>query len=234
MAVWPSSPRKFSYAPPPARGTTASQKPRTQPMCAWSWLRSGHPPTMLAGAGGEQLAPGGDDVGAEEVVRGQPVLAQQPADAAPEREPRDAGRAHQTARGRQPEGLGLVIELAPREPGLGRRRARRRARRWPARGHARSAPPGRRQPRPRSGRSAPDGGRSCRSRRPGRRRSRRRQADSPAVASVAKVRSSLLYVSALQAKRNAHPRRCAPLAPRTRGPVAPSRSGCTRSEDPGD
>ena len=72
-------------------------------------------------AGGQEAAVGGDDVGREQVVAGQAVLALQPADAAAEREPGDAGRRDRAAGRRQPERLRLAVELAPGQAGLGAR-----------------------------------------------------------------------------------------------------------------
>ena len=46
------------------------------------------------------------------------MLAHQPADPAPEGEPGDARRRDEATRHRQPEGLRLVVELAPRGAGL--------------------------------------------------------------------------------------------------------------------
>jgi hypothetical protein len=46
---------------------------------------------VLVGAGGEELAVGRDDVDREELVDGEPVLAHDPADPAPEGEPGQAG-----------------------------------------------------------------------------------------------------------------------------------------------
>ena len=54
----------------------------------------------------------------EEVVRGQPALALEPAAAAPERQPRDPGRREAAAGHRQAVLLGGGVELAPRHPGL--------------------------------------------------------------------------------------------------------------------
>ena len=56
---------------------------------------------------------GGDYLGLEEVVDGEPVLAHEPADAAAEAEAADAGVAHDAARGGQTVGLGLVVDVAP-------------------------------------------------------------------------------------------------------------------------
>ena len=66
-----------------------------------------------------QAPVGGDDVGGDEVVAGQPVLAHEPADAAAEREPGDPGRRDEPAGHGEPEGLRLVVEVAPRRAALG-------------------------------------------------------------------------------------------------------------------
>ena len=49
-----------------------------------------------------------------EVVAGQAEAAHQVAEAAAQGEPGDARRGHEAAGGRQAEGLGLAVELAPR------------------------------------------------------------------------------------------------------------------------
>ena len=67
---------------------------------------------------------GGDDVGADEVVAGQALLAHEPADAAAEGEARDAGGRDQAAGGREPEGLCLGVEVLPEQAGLGDHAAR--------------------------------------------------------------------------------------------------------------
>ena len=61
----------------------------------------------------DEPAVGGDDVGADEVVAGEAVLAHQPADAAAEREAADAGRRDETARRREAVRLGLVVDVGP-------------------------------------------------------------------------------------------------------------------------
>ena len=55
----------------------------------------------------------GDDVGADEVVAREAVLAHQPADAAAEREAGDAGRRDQAAGRREPVRLRLVVDVGP-------------------------------------------------------------------------------------------------------------------------
>ncbi len=78
---------------------------------------------VLVLAGVQVLAVGGHDVGADEVVAGQAALADQPADAAAEREPGDAGGRHQSPGDRQPERLRLGVDVAPQAAGLRRDRA---------------------------------------------------------------------------------------------------------------
>ena len=74
---------------------------------------------VIVGARGQEPAIGGDDVGGEQVVAGQAVLALQPADAAAEGEAGDAGRRHGAAGGGESEGLGLAVELSPGQARLG-------------------------------------------------------------------------------------------------------------------
>ena len=74
----------------------------------------------------DELAPGGDEVDGEELVDRQPVLSMEPAEAAAERQAGDAGVGDDPARRRQPERLGLAVELAPEHAGLDPRRARLR------------------------------------------------------------------------------------------------------------
>ena len=64
----------------------------------------------------------GDDVGAQEVVTNQTVLAGQPAEAATEGEPGNPGGRDCPADRRQPEGLRLVIELGPDDASFSPRR----------------------------------------------------------------------------------------------------------------
>ena len=74
---------------------------------------------VLVLAGVDEPAVGGHEVGRDEVVAGQAVLAHQPADPAAEREPGDAGRRDEATGHRQPEGLRLVVELSPGRAALG-------------------------------------------------------------------------------------------------------------------
>ena len=61
----------------------------------------------------DELPVGRHDVGADEVVAGEAVLAHQPADPAAERVAADAGRRHEPAGRRQPVGLRLVVDGGP-------------------------------------------------------------------------------------------------------------------------
>ena len=81
---------------------------------------------VLTGAGVAELAVGGDDIGGDEVVTGQTVLACQPAEATTQREARNARTGDQAPRCSQAEGLRLVIEVSPRGPALSAGRAAHR------------------------------------------------------------------------------------------------------------
>jgi hypothetical protein len=74
----------------------------------------------------DELASGGDQVDGEELVDRQPVLSLKPAEAAAERQAGDAGMGDDPAGGREPESLGLAVELAPKRACLDPRRARLR------------------------------------------------------------------------------------------------------------
>src|SRR5439155_8491880 len=77
---------------------------------------------LLAGHHGPAV--GGDDVDREQVVEREAEAAGEVADAAAERESGDArGRNDSAGRG-QPEGIGGVIEVAPRAAALGADRLR--------------------------------------------------------------------------------------------------------------
>ena len=78
---------------------------------------------VLGFTGRQELSVGGDDVGREEVVAAEPVLAVKVADATAEGQPGDPGRADDAARRRQPEGMRGVVEVRPRCTGLGARRS---------------------------------------------------------------------------------------------------------------
>jgi hypothetical protein len=60
-----------------------------------------------------QPAIGGDELRRDEVVAGEAVLALQPAGAAAEREPADAGGGHAAARGGEAVRLGGAVDLRP-------------------------------------------------------------------------------------------------------------------------
>ncbi len=66
------------------------------------------------------------EIGRQEVVAGQAEATHQVAEAAAQREPGDPRRGHEAAGGRQAEGLGLAVELAPGDAGFGPHRAARR------------------------------------------------------------------------------------------------------------
>ena len=72
----------------------------------------------------DELAVGADHVGRDEVVAGEPARPHQPADAAAEREARDAGGGDEPASGCESERLRLVVELGPGEAALGLRGSR--------------------------------------------------------------------------------------------------------------
>src|SRR5712691_1391974 len=74
---------------------------------------------VLSGTDVAELTVGGDDIGGDEVVAGQAVLARQPADAATQGEAGDARIGVGAAGGSQAEGLGLVIEFPPFDAALG-------------------------------------------------------------------------------------------------------------------
>ncbi len=66
----------------------------------------------------EDLAVGRDELDRDEVVRGEPVLRHDPAEAAAEGEPGNARRRDRAARDGQPVLRDGVVELAPGEPAL--------------------------------------------------------------------------------------------------------------------
>src|SRR5207302_4627199 len=70
-------------------------------------------------AGGHDAPVGEDDVGRNQVVASQPVLPGQPADAAAQGEPSDAGVGDRAPGGGQLVGLGLVVEVGPLRPAGG-------------------------------------------------------------------------------------------------------------------
>jgi len=78
---------------------------------------------VVVGRRPDDVALRGDDLGLQEVVDGEPVVAHQPAEAATQAEAADAGVAHDAARGGQPVGLGLVVDVAPQGTSLDEGRA---------------------------------------------------------------------------------------------------------------
>jgi hypothetical protein len=68
---------------------------------------------ILLGVGADHVAAGGDKLGADQVVAGEPVLGGQVADPAAEGEACDTGRADDPARGDQAVGLGRRVEVGP-------------------------------------------------------------------------------------------------------------------------
>src|SRR5207244_4264446 len=91
-------------APSPDRAHTAPNRP--EQFC------------VLALASENQLALGGHHIDREKIIDGEPVLAAQPTEAPTERETRHSGRRVDTDRGREPEPLGLAVELAQCDPRL--------------------------------------------------------------------------------------------------------------------
>ena len=89
--------------PPPPR------RPQNRSACSRSLAR-------------RTLAVGGHDLGSEQVVDRRAVAAHQPADAAAEREPGDAGVGDDAADGGEPVRLGCGVELAPQHAAPGARR----------------------------------------------------------------------------------------------------------------
>ncbi len=79
------------------------------------------PPEQLGvfvGSGAPELTVRRHDVGGQEVVADEPVLAHQPSHAPAEGEAGDARLAHHPARGGEAESLRLVIEVLPQDSGL--------------------------------------------------------------------------------------------------------------------
>ena len=76
---------------------------------------------MLGSAGGQDPRVCRDDVGGQQVVAREGMLAVQPADAAPEGQARDAGGRDVPRRRGEAEGLALTVELGEGQPGLGAR-----------------------------------------------------------------------------------------------------------------
>ncbi len=78
---------------------------------------------VIAGRRPHDLAVGGDHLGLDEVVDGEPVLAHEPADAAAQAEAADAGVADDAARGGQTVRLCLVVDISPQGTALDEGRA---------------------------------------------------------------------------------------------------------------
>ena len=78
---------------------------------------------MFVGGRPDDAALGGDHLGGQQVVDGEPVLAHEKADARTEREPGNAGVAHDAASGGQTVGLRLVVDIAPQRTALHQCRA---------------------------------------------------------------------------------------------------------------
>lgn len=74
---------------------------------------------MLIGAGGNEVAGRGDNIGGDEVVTSQAVHSGEIAEATSESEAGDSGCGDGASRGCQSEGLRFMIVLAPQHPALG-------------------------------------------------------------------------------------------------------------------
>ncbi len=68
---------------------------------------------VLVRAGVQQPAVGGDEIGADEVVAGEAVLAHQPADPTAERVPGDTRRRYEASGGGEAVRLRLVVDVGP-------------------------------------------------------------------------------------------------------------------------
>jgi hypothetical protein len=66
----------------------------------------------------DDVACGRDDLGFDEVVDGEPVLAHEPADAAAQTDTADTGVAHDATRRGQTVALGLAVDVAPQGTAL--------------------------------------------------------------------------------------------------------------------
>ena len=73
---------------------------------------------MFVGGRPDDAAVGGDDLGGNQVVDGEPVFAHEEAEATAEGEPGDAGVTHDAAGGGQTVGLSLVVDVAPQRTTL--------------------------------------------------------------------------------------------------------------------
>ena len=80
---------------------------------------------MLGFARMQEPAVGRDDIGAEQIVCGQPELAADPAEPAAERQPGDPRGRVDAGRGDEPECLRLTVEFAERDARFDPRRARK-------------------------------------------------------------------------------------------------------------
>ena len=65
------------------------------------------------------LPVGHHDIGRQQIVTGQAVAPAEPAEAAAERQPGDAGRRDRSTGRGEPEGLTLAVEFKVGQPGLG-------------------------------------------------------------------------------------------------------------------
>jgi hypothetical protein len=86
---------------------------------------------VLAVAGCEDVAARRDDIGRDQLIDGEPVLAHQPADAAAQRQTGEPGVRDDAGRYGQPERLRLAVELAEANPGLRPDRAAREVDSYP-------------------------------------------------------------------------------------------------------
>jgi hypothetical protein len=68
---------------------------------------------VLVRAGAHQLSVGGHELGGEQVVAGEPVLALEPARAAAQREPGHAGRGDAASGGGELVGLAGAVDVGP-------------------------------------------------------------------------------------------------------------------------
>ena len=73
---------------------------------------------VFVGGRPDDAAVGGDHLGGQQLVDGEPVFAHEEADATAEGEPGDAGVAHDAAGGGQTVGLRLVVDVAPQSTTL--------------------------------------------------------------------------------------------------------------------
>ena len=71
---------------------------------------------MFRGAGGQEAPISRDQIDREQIITREPVFPGQPTQPPTQREARDARRGVRAAGGGQAKRLGLMIELAPRDP----------------------------------------------------------------------------------------------------------------------